>query len=527
MREGPFRSPGEGDVAGKRIAGIRLKRGLYKSVRGEHYGTPKEVWGFRTARAAVSPEQAARRFLAANTGLFQLEENLAGLRKRRVIRSLGANHIIFSQVHAGYHVHRGYVTVHIDRAGRVFLAKNRSVPARLLPEAFRAKIGRDEAVRKARRSLPKKYRESKVSEIERLWFPKRDQLIPAWKMRITRHRPRQDWIVFVNARSGAILSRYDNLSEAADGLGLVFDPNPVTALGDHQLLLMSGRRVRRPPPVAYKQVRLPGLDGSGTLSGQKVTTAPTRATRIRRANLQFLLRSHERGFEEVMVYYHVDAARRYLESVGYRGARAIFRGPVRANVNGTRDDNSWYSPTEKMLTFGTGDIDDAEDAETVLHEFGHAIQDAICPDFGQSAEAAAMGEGFGDYFAASLCESKKPARYSTSVMSWDGLFAGLASRLDPPCLRRVDSKMTYADFDPRGDEHDNGQLWSATLWEVRKLLGREIADRVILESHFQLDGFTTFARGARAILDADRNLENGMHVKALERIFRRRKIGPL
>jgi hypothetical protein len=138
-----------------------------------------------------------------------------------------------------------------------------------------------------------------------------------------------------------------------------------------------------------------------------------------------------------------------------------------------------------------------------------------------------MGEGFGDYWAASRCESKKPARYSAAVMSWDGLLSGLASRLDPPCLRRIDGKMTYAKFDAKGDEHDNGQLWSATLWEVRKLLGREAGDRVILESHFQLDGFTTFARGARAILDADRNLEKGKHVKELEEIFRRRKIGPL
>ena len=180
-----------------------------------------------------------------------------------------------------------------------------------------------------------------------------------------------------------------------------------------------------------------------------------------------------------------------------------------------------------MLTFGTGGINDAEDAETILHEFGHAIQDAICPDFGQSPEAAAMGEGFGDYFAASRCEAKKPARYSASVMSWDGLFIGLAGGLDPPCLRRVDGRKTYADFVSEGDEHDNGELWSATLWEVRKVLGREKGDRVILESHFQLDGFTTFARGARAMLDADRNLEKGRHVRELTRIFRRRRIGPL
>lgn len=84
-----------------------------------------------------------------------------------------------------------------------------------------------------------------------------------------------------------------------------------------------------------------------------------------------------------------------------------------------------------------------------------------------------------------------------------------------------------ADFDEKGDEHDNGEIWSATLWDVRKELGHEAADRVIVESHFQQDGFTTFARGARAILDADRNLESGRHIPALKRIFRRRRIEPL
>jgi hypothetical protein len=48
-----------------------------------------------------------------------------------------------------------------------------------------------------------------------------------------------------------------------------------------------------------------------------------------------------------------------------------------------------------------------------------------------------------------------------------------------------------------------------------------------VESHFQLDGFTKFARGARAIIDADRNLEGGKNRATLTRIFRRRKIGPL
>src|SRR5262245_2365308 len=92
-----------------------------------------------------------------------------------------------------------------------------------------------------------------------------------------------------------------------------------------------------------------------------------------------------------MVYHHVDRAIGYLESLGYRGARAIFRTPLPVNAHGTRDDNSSYSPGLRRLTLGTGGVDDAEDADIILHEFGHALQDAICPDFGQSTEAAAMG----------------------------------------------------------------------------------------------------------------------------------------
>ena len=41
---------------------------------------------------------------------------------------------------------------------------------------------------------------------------------------------------------------------------------------------------------------------------------------------------------------------------------------------------------------------------------------------------------------------------------------------------------------------------------------------------FQLDGFTTFARGARAILDANRNLFGGAKEKTLRALFKKRGI---
>ena len=137
-----------------------------------------------------------------------------------------------------------------------------------------------------------------------------------------------------------------------------------------------------------------------------------------------------------------------------------------------------------------------------------------------------MGEGFGDYFAASFFAARKPRSYQTSIGTWDGVQDDAHA---PPCVRRVDEKITYESFDhsEKADEHDNGQIWSATLWDVRTELGRDLADSIILESHFQLDGFTTFARGARAIIDADRNLYHGRHLARLRNVFHRRGIGPV
>ena len=58
-------------------------------------------------------------------------------------------------------------------------------------------------------------------------------------------------------------------------------------------------------------------------------------------------------------------------------------------------------------------------------------------------------------------------------------------------------------------------------------MGRRRADRVIIESHFQLDGFTSFAKGARAILDANHNLYQNRDRAKIVDVFHGRGIGPV
>jgi len=497
----------------------------FKAIPGQSYGTPKELWGFRSDRGKGTPRSIAWQFLEANREHLGIKSELDRLDLRRTIHGLGADHLIFQQVWRRRRIHRAYVTVHIGRDRRVYLVKSRAVPEDILRETHEPRLEAGRAVRLALAAVRSARGSARVvGRPELLWYPLRRLLHPAWRVRIYRTRPRSEIIAYVHAITGRIISRVDNLAEAM-GRATVFLPNPMARAHGFQPL-DDKRRILRPPPSAYVPVTLTGLRGNGRLDGRRVTTRLTKPRAWSRS-LDFAMPSFRAGFEEVSAYYHVNEAIAYLEGLGYHGARRVFREPIRVDARGTRDDNSWYSPGEKTLTFGTGDVDDAEDGETVLHEFGHALQDAICHDFGQSAEAAAMGEGFGDYFAASFFAGRKPRPYRDAVMTWDG--ARGAGEPPPPCVRRLDSALTYESFDHGGnaDEHDNGQIWSATLWDIWKAVERHVADRIIIDSHFQLDGFTSFARGARAILDADRNLHRGRHAATLKRIFRRRGIGPV
>ena len=500
-----------------------LGRRSYKVVPGRYYETPKELWGFRSDRGDGPPARIARAFLEAHAEVLGIELDPLFQKKPRIIHGLGADHVIFQQRWKRRRVHRAYVTVHIGgKDRRAYLVKSRAAPRDVLQAAPEAQIAEARAIRLALARVRNRGRTQVIGRPELLWYPAKRLLTPAWRVRVHRTTPRAEYIVYVNAETGSVIQAYDNLA-AITGRGRVFMPHPM-ARDRHFAPLDEDGDVRRPTPESYVDVPLNGLTGRHVLDGARATTKLT-GRRVRTRDHDFRVNSNRAGFEEVSAYYHVDRAIAYLETLGYKGARRIFDSPLEIDARGTPEDNSWYSPGERTLTFGLGDVDDAEDGETVLHEFGHALQDAICPDFGQSAEAAAMGEGFGDYFAGSFFERAKPERYRLAVMSWDGVFY----EGDPPCVRRLDSPFTYETFDhsPGDHEHDNGEIWSAALWQVREALGRTKADRVIVDSHFQLDGFTTFARGARAILDADRNLHRGENEAALLRVFRRRGIGPV
>ena len=150
-----------------------------------------------------------------------------------------------------------------------------------------------------------------------------------------------------------------------------------------------------------------------------------------------------------MAYYYIDYAQRYIQSLGLSNVnnrQQVF------TVNLYKKDNSYYTNASKAITFGTGGVDDAEDGEVILHEYGHAMLDNQVPDFGLSPQASAMTEGFCDYWAASVGAQQSGGFQDTCVADWDATFYGAT---DPPCLRRLDSTKHYPES-ITGDAHDDG-----------------------------------------------------------------------
>ena len=184
-------------------------------------------------------------------------------------------------------------------------------------------------------------------------------------------------------------------------------------------------------------------------------------------------------------------------------------------------DNSFSWDKKDLLRFGKGGVDDAEDAEVILHEYGHAIQDSQQTPlgFGFSTEARSIGEGFADYLAVTVSDVVAPTPDPPCVADWDSV-----SYTDtvPHCLRRVDTDLTYPD-DLNGAVHHDGQIWSRALWDIRQALGHVKADTIILEAQFDTPD-PTMPELAQRTVDPAQSLYGASEASAVETAFAARGI---
>jgi subtilisin-like proprotein convertase family protein len=376
------------------------------------------------------------------------------------------------------------------------------------------------------------------------------------KGRIARRRvveagPLRRWAIDVDASTGEVLRRtplYFNGKPA-----LVFDPNPVAALNDPSLQDHNDA-AGAVPSAAYREVSLDQLADSGGLRSPAATLVDRQPPAVAPPDVSgsLLFDREQDGFEDVNALFHIQRSQDHLRELGYTGARAVVPYSIEVDahaINGA--DNSFFLPSLSQqgrgtLYYGEGGTDDAEDADLVVHEYGHAILEWIAPGtFGGAfgGQPRAIAEGFGDYWAYSAHNAMRRAtgRDRFCFADWDARCwedaaaeqCGYAPGTD--CLRRLDSPRTMADYradDTAGTEHLNGAIWSSALREILDGLidrygaaeGRTVADGIVLESLFETPPQPTFRMLAFQMLDADRLLTGGANAGVICAAMRARGI---
>jgi hypothetical protein len=283
----------------------------------------------------------------------------------------------------------------------------------------------------------------------------------------------------------------------------VFAPNPVADLGIQTLTDQKDADYFSADPAlarAYHRVTLTDLDGSGTLSGAfaKVTSETGKAAT--NTGNGFIYTRDQDQFEQTMGYYWITQAQRYIQSLGFGSTLpAVNKRQQLLRINQYGGDNSFFREgTGKLtITLGKGGVDDAEDAEVIVHEYGHSVQDNQVSGFGSTLEAGAIGEAFGDYLAVTVSEHVAPTADEPCVADWDSTSYTSTA---PHCLRRVDGTKHYPE-DIEGEVHADGEIWSRALWDIRSALGPKLADTIIIRAQFRFTPDISMKAAAAATIE--------------------------
>ncbi|MGI8330321.1 M36 family metallopeptidase [Actinomadura scrupuli] len=306
--------------------------------------------------------------------------------------------------------------------------------------------------------------------------------------------------------------------------GTVFYPNPVQQLGDQTLTDLKDADYAALQP-AYRKVVLTDLDGSGSLAGRYVVVKSETGKAAQVVNGDFPAYHRDADqFEQVMGYYWVTTAQHYLQHLGFGSTlRPVNQRQIELRINQYGGDNSFFRDDKANITLGKGGVDDAEDAEVIVHEYGHSVQDGQVPGFGTNLESGSIGEAFGDYLAVAVTSwaAGTPARTPEAcVADWDSVsYTGTT----PHCLRRLDGTKHYPE-DVRGEVHADGEIWSRALWDIRLRLGDTKAGTLIIDAQFDFAPDTSFRAAAQATVAAAQRLYGTQAAQATRAAFADRGI---
>ncbi len=349
------------------------------------------------------------------------------------------------------------------------------------------------------------------------------------------------WEVLIDAQTGNVLSKRDvaiyhhkNKSKKKEeepkkenenkkevtkstlafvsGTAMIFNPDPLSvAQTTYTGSYVDGNNATNTAlDAARSLVTLPEIDLTAGVYKLKSSfveikdiEAPSRGL-FTQATSAFSFNRSQYGFEAANAFYHLDNSMRYINTtLGIICRPSLNSGIFFFDPSGANGaDNSYYMPNTEQIVFGEGGVDDAEDADVVLHEFGHGIHDWITNGSTPGNVAGdvddGLGEGNGDYWAQSYSRSLNQwattnAAYQ-KIFNWDGPAWG--------STRNTNYSLNYPAGVLMSDNHMDGQIWSTAMMKIWDAIGRVKTDKAFLEGLSYTDHTATQQKAAIAVRQA-------------------------
>ena len=210
-----------------------------------------------------------------------------------------------------------------------------------------------------------------------------------------------------------------------------------------------------------------------------------------------------------------------------RGEAQDGSGTNNANF-ATPPDGSRPRMQQFLFTQGTtslaDDRDSSTDGDVVMHEFGHGVSNRLVGGPQNTSclggtQAGAMGEGWSDYWATTFFNDGRVGDYVTNNATSGIRRAAYTIPANP-------IHDSYADVGNQGFQvHRDGEVWAATLWDLRNELGAAICDRLVLEGMKFTPCSPSFLNARDGILQADQAVNGGANRCRIWTVFARHGMG--
>jgi Spy/CpxP family protein refolding chaperone len=213
----------------------------------------------------------------------------------------------------------------------------------------------------------------------------------------------------------------------------------------------------------------------------------------------------------------------YFQKIGFNAPK----GEVKIKLDDKLQLNSFYEVPTNTVIVSSSLVDDFEFS---LHQYVHHVLSAVNKRYlsAHSRYAESIGEGLADYFTCSF--TGDPLVGEKSIHKFQKAFG--KDRFPNDFMRNLKNDRSFKEAyssDPKTSEvHSVGEIWGGAFWEIRELLGQDLADKLLFAtwkslSPSDLSGLSE-GKFVKRLLKQYEPLEDGNQRERLEEIFRRRDL---